>query len=81
MKVMKLVRVSAAKTIALADQTVVRQDTLRATDERDVSTTAKCIICLVVGLIVGAGAVQAKYAQGVGQVGFRDVMRCISMGP
>ena len=72
----------AAKTIALFDQTAVRQDTPRAkSDERDVSTTIKCIICLVIGLIVGVCAVEAKSAQVTGQVGLRDVMRCISAGP
>ena len=82
MNVMKPIRLSAAKTIALSHQTTVWQDTPRAKlDERDVSTKIKCIICLVVGLIAGALAVEAKYALVVGQVGLRDVMRCIDAGP
>jgi hypothetical protein len=71
-----------SKSITLFDQTTVRQGPLRAkSDERDVSTKMKCVICVAVGLIVGAWAAEAKHAQLVGQVGFSDVVRCISMGP
>jgi hypothetical protein len=87
MKVMKPIRLSAAKTITLSDQITGWQGALRPSSDEHaasthaVSTKVKYIIVFVVGLIVGALAVEAKDAQTVGQVAFRDVLRCIDMGP
>jgi hypothetical protein len=45
------------------------------------SSTSKCIVFLVAGLMFGALASEAWHAKAIGSVGFDTVVRCISMGP
>jgi hypothetical protein len=50
-------------------------------DETTVSTRMKCIICLVVGLMFGAWAVETRDAYVLGPTSLQAVMRCIAAGP